>query len=366
MHEDGRAQSRHNAGHSLPPCFPKPVLHTPYYCEENAYHLASSLLCGLEAKQTPGASLSSPQTWPWRSPAIQVYDLQSSSLWTQGQAEPLSHWEVFVVIVTNEAKSVAMWYQTASRVSVEEGWWVRQVQEDSKQSKAWVFDPDSWLCHSSKIAALSTGTESQSQPIGLEDYLSLSFQLPSVPEPASSPSSSCRKGTSDHQHLQPVFKLVPARHFLDNFASDRSHMLRSRPQAPPVRTLGPAETRVSNVGDEAEAPGGQEGMADSIKSEEVVEDMLARSASSEGDYLAPVPPWPPIAGPAALARAETNNLFDIWLRLEPNTEGEKVAEGRDGEVVMNRGNREEGKAARVIRSKVELLQVIFKESKTLT
>jgi hypothetical protein len=96
---------------------------------------------------------------------------------------------------------------------------------------------------------------------------------------------------------------VPAEVLFDKFASDRSHMVRARRLA--AHTLI-AEAKLTPV--------------------QIV------SASVNGGaptYSRPVPSWPAICGPAALAAGVTTNLMDTFVRMDPA----QLGASEHGEVV---------------------------------
>lgn len=124
---------------------------------------------------------------------------------------------------------------------------------------AWVYDIDSCLCSEPGVPI----TPSTLRPVPFQTYVSKTF--------AYSP------GVYPAEYL-PMFRLARAGAFLDNFASDRSHM------------ISPSGSSISGGGaaDDALAP----------------------------EYSAPVPPWPVIVGPRARRKGWTNNLMNNWVNMD--------------------------------------------------
>ena len=94
------------------PAFPATRQHTPYYCEENVYQLIRTLVQdGVPVEQEAGAQVEGKHS------------------------ESKDEWEIYAVFVTNQNKTVAMWYQRgSSRSPDDEGAWSEsfgpRAQED--------------------------------------------------------------------------------------------------------------------------------------------------------------------------------------------------------------------------------------------
>lgn len=113
---------------------------------------------------------------------------------------------------------------------------------------AWVFDIDSVLCHPP-----DQKTPPRCIPFNL--YMDKTFSAQSSP-----------------QDYRPMFRVCRADAFLDNFASDRSHML-----------------------------------------------------MDNSDYASPPPIWPVIAGPRAKRKGWTNNLMDKWVQVDSESTPQTTA-----------------------------------------
>lgn len=148
---------------------------------------------------------------------------------------------------------------------------------------AWVYDADSVLCwRSAEEQRGAAGAEREAQqaatatPIPFTSYMSQTFGLPS--------------STTTPATLLPTFRLTRAEAFLDNFSSDRSHML-----LPPL----------SNGNGEAGA-----GL-----------DVKPR-------YTVAPPTWRPIVGPRAKRKGWGNNLMAKWVEMSaPPNEAAAAANG---------------------------------------
>lgn len=132
--------------------------------------------------------------------------------------------------------------------------------------RGWVYDVDSLLCCPSGGEADS---ETQRlQPVPFETYIQQTFGA-----------------YEDHRapaELRPTFRLARSACFLDNFASDRSHMLLE-----PLPSDDPAFVLDSN----------------------------ARQL-----YRSPPPDWLPIAGPRAIRKGWKNNLMTEWVAMNVQRE----------------------------------------------
>ncbi|KAH7107435.1 N-terminal glutamine amidase-domain-containing protein [Auriculariales sp. MPI-PUGE-AT-0066] len=213
---DGEFAQAHRA-FVEPPAFPTPRIYTSGYCEENVYNLLRMFI-----HQYP-------------------------------------QWRAFAVFISNPTKSVAVWEQRASSDPVSGRlvvWdyhviaWLFPPSEDDRQQadngittpnsskRSWIYDMDSTL----------------QQPCLAREYLSKTF----------------KNQTALELRWRSSFRIVSAGDYLENFASDRSHMLK-------------------NVGN-----------------------------TEEMEYIAPVPPYDPIRGPLAQV---SHNLMSDFVCMEARSFG---------------------------------------------
>ncbi|KZV90446.1 hypothetical protein EXIGLDRAFT_121340 [Exidia glandulosa HHB12029] len=194
----------------LPPPFPPTAPYTSAYCEENVYCLAREF-------------------------------------------STLAAWRVSVVFISNTSRTVAVWQQKAS-TDAASGFvvvWDYHVilaltyKDDAsggldQPEECWIYDMDTRL----------------RQPCRAGEYFARTFL--------------------DQEALEPrwrsSFRVVPGQVFLDNFASDRSHMLR------------------------------------------------------EAVYIAPPPLYDAITGQMARARGVSNNLMSEFVRMDVESFGEVVGD----------------------------------------
>jgi hypothetical protein len=111
-----------------------------------------------------------------------------------------------------------------------------------------------------------------------------------------------------------MFRVVPASDFLRNFASDRSHMVSSRPALAGGTAVGlhgfvaqlvGATSSVNTTSTRATTPEGQEHGSTACP--------VAKDSTAV--YLQPPPPYPPICGSNARSLGHTHNLFTHWLEM---------------------------------------------------
>ncbi|KII89001.1 hypothetical protein PLICRDRAFT_592736 [Plicaturopsis crispa FD-325 SS-3] len=154
---------------SAPPAIPPGQPYTPYWCEENIYLLAHAF---------------------------------------QGAQDVVDAWDVFVVFISNESKTVALWNQRAASAEGRPIVWdyhvilvlrprsnpaaVSASSADTDRRISWIYDFDTTLTP---------------VPLPAEDYILNTFS--EVP-----------------LQFQALLKVVPGPIFLDEFSSDRSHMVR--------------------------------------------------------------------------------------------------------------------------------------------
>ncbi|VDB99953.1 unnamed protein product [Peniophora sp. CBMAI 1063] len=174
----------------------------------------------------------------------------------QSDPEIVRIWHIYAVFVSNANKTVALWRQKARPDVVVWDYHVvllaRSKSRDGEEShssppSAWIYDMDTTL----------------SLPCEARDYLSQTFMPCSY------------KYTSR-------FRVVPATVFLDEFASDRSHMLASQPYEP------------------------QEDMA------------------KECEYKMPPPQCPPICGSNARLKGVRHNLMTHFVDVTVKGFGDVV------------------------------------------
>ncbi|GAA5904998.1 uncharacterized protein JCM6883_004933 [Sporobolomyces salmoneus] len=203
--------------------------YTPYYCEENVYKL--------------------------------VQALQSSS-------EVQATWGCFV---SNLDQRAILFNQKASRVGIEQGSWVI------------------WDYHVFVVAAVKQGDGERlvvidrdsklGEIVDFEDYIERTFYGSLFRERILDPS------------LESRIRIVPGLDLLQNFASDRSHMLRDTDPSPSVQSTKPSQ-----------------------------------------DYIHPAPPYPAICGPTARQNGESHNLRTHFLDMRL---GDERDTGRFGTVLAN-------------------------------
>ncbi|KAJ7582849.1 N-terminal glutamine amidase-domain-containing protein [Mycena floridula] len=106
----------------------------------------------------------------------------------------LQAWKIHVIFISNPSRTVCLWKQIKARSEDAPVIWdYHVVLWLQSESSSWIYDFDTTLA----------------KPCRFESYLDQTFTL-SVPET-----------------YQSCFRVIPAREYLDNFASDRSHMLSS-------------------------------------------------------------------------------------------------------------------------------------------
>ncbi|KAI0060807.1 hypothetical protein BV25DRAFT_1788462, partial [Artomyces pyxidatus] len=148
-------------------------------------------------------------------------------------------WDVFVVFISNHAKSVALWNQKAGENLVVWDYHVVLCLRPKSPGEPSLTGAQSWIYDFDTRLPL---------PSPCPEYISGTFDLTG--------------GLPSRYHS--LFRVVPASVYLDNFASDRSHM---------VRTV---------IGIQ---------------------------------YNAPVPLYPPLCGPGARERGIENNLMSAFVDM---------------------------------------------------
>ncbi|KAI6039945.1 N-terminal glutamine amidase-domain-containing protein [Pisolithus marmoratus] len=185
-------------------------VYTSQYCEENIYLLAQRMLAQLNIE---------------------------------------SKWDINVIFISNSRKTVALWNQRASSSIDNAVIWDYHViltlrgafaADQDDQGGIWIYDLDTRLpvpCH-------------------WDEYMAQTFP-----------------GHSDlPEQFQSFFRVVPCKVYLDNFASDRSHMV---------------------IFDPLNGP----------------------------HYLAPPPPYPCIRGPIAVAQGVSHNLMSDFVQMGGDVSG---------------------------------------------
>ncbi|KIM59222.1 hypothetical protein SCLCIDRAFT_126591 [Scleroderma citrinum Foug A] len=164
------------------------------------------------------------------------------------QPEINKHWSVYAVFISNQTKTVALWQQKAAITRDKAVIWDYHVilalrgflDEGTPARGTWIYDLDTLL----------------PVPCYWTEYIEQTFL--------------------DHANLpdqfQSVFRVVPGREYLNNFASDRSHMMISTPSHGP-------------------------------------------------QYASKPPPYPRICGPLAAAKGMTHNLMSHFVAIDDNIEG---------------------------------------------
>ncbi|KAG8900590.1 hypothetical protein FRB99_005961 [Tulasnella sp. 403] len=244
-------------------CTPLPTIpYTTCYCEENIYLLGSSLV--------------------------------------EVQSRAGSNGEIFVVVISNATRSVAIWQQAASRMSAEEDYlvvWDYHVILVAKFANNRA--PFAIASHGSHQGTMNSaagedevGVEGSPEyhqagnqgvwvydfdsrlgvPCPWDRYVQHTFRASTIvaagPDPQNSPFN---------PKFRCKFRVIPVADYLANFASDRSHMRMESP-------------------------------ADGVEV-----------------YRSPPPSYPPIVGQGAKERGETNNLMTQFVDMgvgESSEEGE--------------------------------------------
>ncbi|KAK7467065.1 hypothetical protein VKT23_004126 [Stygiomarasmius scandens] len=132
-----------------------------------------------------------------------------------------SSWEPFVIFISNATQSIALWNQKLSKTNELPVVWdyhvilVLRPRALSTEMSSWVYDYDTRL----------------GMPISLKDYFARTFSL-DLPV-----------------QFQSFFRVVPGPVYIDNLASDRSHMLSSGtipPEYPPLRGMRAIELGITH------------------------------------------------------------------------------------------------------------------------
>lgn len=295
-----------------PPQWPSPRRYCKYFCEENAYLLAEQLLSDIQARcrhRGPKKSAVDAQGWKWdvwvvvvsnANKTVLLYEQRASTMAGRSPAETqvsgypvVWDYHVFPIVTAKRVRSARFAEEEeeeeqevqvpappvaqsqtvdgsypatrkarplfARRATTSDA---KDVAESAKRTtavtasstettpvapwQAWVYDVDSLLCSPTSSASPT--------PVPFETYISRTFgphpgHLPAPPE------------------LQPTFRLSNATAFVDNFASDRSHMLHEGPQG-------------------------------------------------SKEYSCQTPSWPPIVGHRAKRKGWHNNLMDEWVNMK--------------------------------------------------
>ncbi|KAF8162949.1 N-terminal glutamine amidase-domain-containing protein [Crassisporium funariophilum] len=196
-----------------PPPIPSGSVYTSYWCEENIY-----LLC-------------------------QTY-LRDQLV--------IESWEIFVIFISNAKKTVALWHQKASRLEGDPVVWDYHVIlmlrpkpgcVDSAHAEFGVPEIESWVYDFDTCLPM---------PCPWKDYLSTTFP-PSL----------------SHEY-ESRFRVIPGDVFLQEFASDRSHML--------VKAESPIQTDIPV-------------------------------------YISPPPLYDPICGSTAVQKGIQNNLMSQFVDM---------------------------------------------------
>ncbi|CAO1636309.1 unnamed protein product [Jaminaea pallidilutea] len=296
-----------------PPEWPSPRRYCKYFCEENAYLLAEQLLSDVEVRckhRGPKKSAVDAQGWKWdvwvivvsnANKTVLLYEQRASTRAGRSPAETqvsgcpvVWDYHVFPIVTAKRVRSARFAeeqeeqevqvpappvaqsqtvdgsYSTPRKARplfarrattsdakdvAESGKGTTAVTASSTETtpvapwQAWVYDVDSLLCSPSSSASPT--------PVPFETYVSRTFG----PHPGHLPAPS---------ELQPTFRLSNATAFLDNFASDRSHMLHEGPQG-------------------------------------------------YKEYSCQTPSWPPIVGHRAKRKGWDNNLMEQWVNMKSGT-----------------------------------------------
>lgn len=287
--------------------------YTRYYCEENVYKLLETALA--QTRATPATPAASP---PSR--------------------------QLFAVFVSNPQRKVLLFHQAASRVGpdmdnyVVWDYHVVAVSLDYGSDgvrRAVVLDRDSLLGFTVPLdgayVALSLSDRACSscscvlsgivylQATFRPDLFYAGYLDPSL-QRSVSPTLICSARSLPSVHNSTpcsMFRVVPATDFLQNFASDRSHMVSSRL----ALTAGTAVrlTRLRGrhvrqlVTTSNENATGVRGMSPSERETGSTASPVAKDSNAV--YLQPPPPSPPICGSKARALGHTHNLFTHWLEM---------------------------------------------------
>lgn len=204
---------------TLPPPLPPDALYTSCYCEENIYLLAQTFRNQLQHEE---------EVFPW---------------------------DIYVVFISNDNKTVALWRQKARKEIVVWDYHVILVlrprlatcssdNEDcpvnTAKHEAWIYDFDTRLAVPSSAGSYMADT--------FPYLFQTEFEL-------------------NDQH-ESLFRVIEANVFLDHFASDRSHMI------------------------------------------------LRKDVEGRIIYSSPPPTYPPICGPTAKMRGVVMNLFETFVSMK--------------------------------------------------
>ncbi|CAO1614846.1 unnamed protein product [Parajaminaea phylloscopi] len=300
-----------------PPTWPLKRRYCSCYCEENTYLLAEQLLSDLGARCPVGTP--DPQGWVWEVWVAFVSNQDKRVLLWQQKASSLAEagypviWDyhVFPIVTAQRptpdgnrfvaaeqplverstpkqrTRTLSLFRRSSASKKAEasqpktkglffHGFHIPPAPDEASSLsrvgsnapwRAWVYDVDSFLCDP---AAGESGGDVPLRPVPFETYVHRTFGAfgsAQVPE-----------------ELKPMFRLARSGCFLDNFASDRSHM------------LYPAQ--------------------DAVKARRGVGFVF------EQQYMSPPPPWSPIAGSRARRKGWSNNLMSEWVAMSPSRAGE--------------------------------------------
>ncbi|KZT28521.1 hypothetical protein NEOLEDRAFT_1058217 [Neolentinus lepideus HHB14362 ss-1] len=203
-------------------------------------------------------------------------------------------WEISVVFISNAGKTVALWNQSARQgvvvwdyhvILVLRPWaWLAKEEsadrtENNATTASWVYDFDTQLL----------------KPCTAQEYIAGTFPF--------------------HDQLPAdFFRVIPAPTYLDNFASDRSHMVRTFS----LISLVPMRTHNASLHSEGGPGHSHENQKDSTLS--LVEEL------ENIRYISPPPGYPAICGPRAKEKGVKTNLMEAFVRMSTRPGAESTIE----------------------------------------
>ncbi|KAI1788484.1 N-terminal glutamine amidase-domain-containing protein [Ganoderma leucocontextum] len=302
----------------------KAHVYTSCYCEENIYLLVQNFLAEANAQASRGLA------WPWETYVVFISNPgKTVALWSQTLRAPnVVVWDYHVVLVLRPAASgPAADHQShnflrrngdtprpphvrprvaqapaAQPIDLENGDpRPRDVSVDHVENLnvGWVYDFDTTLAVPCSCRDYVTGTF----PYALNDNL---------------------KARIDDRFLS-LFRVIPADVYVDNFASDRSHMIIHAPRS----EVGLSTNGISTVAGAAIGPSDAgEGLGDGGGADGPDLKMVGRG--HEGitavQYSSPPPPYPPLRGVKAREQGIVHNLMESFVAMEPDAISSRAAE----------------------------------------
>ncbi|PIL30513.1 hypothetical protein GSI_07213 [Ganoderma sinense ZZ0214-1] len=322
---------------SPPPPLPSGSVYTSCYCEENIYLLAQNFLAEAHTQASRGLA------WPWELYVVFISNRRKTvALWSQRLRAPqVVVWDYHVVLVLRPAASVPdiqnpdilhgdrklRTFVQVSAIPPHVGPRVAQVSatkdvehgpEDPKPfhetfnfdrghagplNSGWVYDFDTTL----------------DVPCPWRDYLARTFPYAS--------DGALRARIDDRFHS--LFRVIPANVYVDNFASDRSHMIIRAPQ-PEAGLATSGNSTVGGAPDGSNAAlgldRGRHDKGDRGADGPDLRTVDGAEASPIVQYSSPPPPYAPLRGVKAREQGITHNLMESFVAMEPDATSSRAAE----------------------------------------